>query len=186
LVFFYTHLEKAREANEENQKLRDQFKTELQALNKLIPLDYMGAAEYEWGAVAKCLSEICLRRKSMRPFSTMVSGKYELFSFYPEAKKSKALINAKEMSETLVGWCVNGQEEALRYFLESEAVGDHHCHLKEVTQIQAGCFGRLTHKSDQVEKNGITGWLDLMNYWFVSIDPLQAGLLARMLGINLK
>lgn len=170
---------------------REANKPAIDALEAVVPMDYMGSAEFEFGEVSKCLREIVAARATLVPFRVKVTGVPHTFvtEFEKEATKYRK-------SVTLQGWCLKGHEEALAKFLQGEAAKEEtRYHLKQRTCLQEGCFGLLNRKRDtagnkrktyEFEESHIAGWLDLGQLWFVSRDEQQVKWLAHLLGVKLK
>ena len=53
---------------------REANKPAIDALDAVVPMDYMGSAEFEFGEVSKCLREIVAARATLVPFRVKVTG----------------------------------------------------------------------------------------------------------------
>jgi hypothetical protein len=181
------------ELKEKNKQLRKQFSNEFSSLNNVIPLDYMGSAEFECGEVPKSLAAMSNRSEHFVSVKTWLEGFPS--TYYPELRPLLT-----KCQSTLFGWCLKDDMVDLGKFVNDELAGKGP-HLKEVSQIQEGCFGvarylkgasRLSSSVDQlatewsVVPSGICAWLDLSleHPWFLSRDEQQAKDLAFMLGVN--
>ena len=156
------------------------------AMNALCPLDYMGAAEYEMGAVAEALRAIIACRKELVNFTCVLEGFPK--SWVPIGKKKLEKFRKKV---TLNGWCFPEHMKGLVEFLNQEADYDtRERNLKEPSEIQASCFGQCYENGYKVREltvrnsNIITGWLDLCNLWFVGRDDAQVMWLKYLLGLG--
>jgi hypothetical protein len=141
---------------------REAFAATLKALKDLIPLDYMGSAEFEWGEVPKLLRAVSQQRTHFSPFKAQLTVRS---SAVPKPSKKV----------TLVGWCRPQHRQELARFLSDQAAGkDSEYHIQERTCLQENCLDEFP---------AITGWLSLDNGWFVSQNAEQARQLAYLLGI---
>jgi len=164
-------------------ELYKKFKESFEILNCLIPLDYMGSSEFEYGAIPNTLRDITNNRKSFSQFKIVVSG-------IPEDLYCSRLFKFKKATK-LYGWCLVEQKLQLKKFIEDECADISNIRLKESTGLQAGCFGKVRRNFNnrdafEIESSDITGWLCLDNCWFVSTSKDQANGLAYMLGIDVK
>jgi len=177
-------------------KLRQALKESLDALQDIIPLDYMGSAEFEFGSVPQCLSEIVERRAELTPFAVDITGTPD---FYATAAEQPALheeASKHQHKVRLEGWCLKGDEKNLADFIRKQAAGKiDQYRLKERTDMQAGCFGivRYPFANGKLQKNlkpefrapELSAWMDLNSLWFVSRDPQQTAGLKHLLEIKL-
>jgi hypothetical protein len=180
LVDFYLNREHIKEKGQQSD-----YKSGIDAINCSLSCDYMGAAEYEWGAVGECLQQIVAHRKDLIPFKHVLYGHPAPPSWPWDPKKEKAPTSmAKQV--VLTGWCKNEHKNALSLFLEKQLQGEFPRHsLKEPTMLRASCFGQMRIKPVETVQNDITGWLDLHNLWFVGRDPQQVKDVAYLLGVKL-
>lgn len=164
----------------------------IQKLGQLIPLDYMGSAEYEFGAVSTALRELCQNREELVAVNLEFTGLP--YSWETEAKEYSKTQPAS--SGKVAGWCLKGHEEKLKAFLQSETTGEYKTRLKERTEFQEICFGRISairnkngtpskRKGYQVTEGQNCALFDLKDYWFVTTDAQQLADLKHILGINL-
>jgi hypothetical protein len=173
---------------------RDANAETINALNLLIPLDYMGSAEFEFGAVGNSLAAAVRLRESFVAVELQVTGSPACF-FRADLESFK---KKYERTVELKGWCLPQHREGLLAFLKHQCVGknDGQYRLKERTEMNSGCFGSLrwptsgkkkdySEHSDMVlREERITGWFDLQNYWFVSRHPGQLAGMKHLLGIS--
>ena len=104
-------------------KLKQALKESLDALQDIIPLDYMGSAEFEFGSVPQCLSEIVERRAELAPFAVDITGTPD---FYATAAEQPALheeASKHKQKVRLEGWCLKGDEKNLADFIRKQAAG---------------------------------------------------------------
>jgi hypothetical protein len=184
LVQYYAH--------PKTEETRKQNELALKELGLLIPLDYMGAAEFEFGAVAKALRELCSQRADLIAFSQEVQG----YPYSWETPAKEYTKNQPKSSRKVAGWCLRGHENQLREFLLQEATDDSRNRLKERTGFQEICFGHISairnkngtiskRQGFQTKEGSNCALFDLGNYWFVTTDEQQLIDLKHLLGIQL-
>jgi hypothetical protein len=127
-------------------------KEALNILSSVCEFDYMGASEFEWGAVPKAISTIYERK-----------GQDICFRFsLPTTGKKMALIAMdiivicppdwkEEVQKRITGWAQDGQDDR----------------LKEPTTLQYILKGGLW-------PNPVVGWLELNNGFMFFTDPIMA------------
>lgn len=175
-------------------ELREAHKISVDALIKLVPLDYMGSAEFEFNEVPKTLRAISQQRADFDYYAVNISG-----IPYRNQPQVDPHLESFRKEISLQGWCFKGQGEALTKFLVNQikdAYGDRTVRLKERTMLQEGCFGTLewamTKRRTLTKKpklsikglHNISAWLSLDNGWFVGVDPAQVKALALLLGLD--
>ena len=175
-------------------ELREKHKASIDALVKLLPLDYMGSAEFEFNEIPKTLRAISQQRKDFVYFKAIISG-------IPSSNQPQVDPHLESFRKDILlqGWCYSGQEKELTAFLENQikdAYGDRSIRLKERTMLQEGCFGILewamTKRRTLTKKpklsikrlHNICGWLSLDNGWFVGVNNAQVKALATLLGLD--
>ena len=168
-------------------------KPALDVLNGLIPLDYMGSAEFEFGAIPETLRNIVASKADLVPFTIKLEGRP--YTWEPEAKEAAKVQPIQ--TATLHGWCLKGHEKELTEFLKKEAHEDSALtgrQLKERTNFQEICFGELRavrnkngtiskRKGFQVKPARNCALLDLDNLWYVTTSQEQLKGLQYLLGI---
>ena len=173
---------------------REKYKVSLDGMNALIPLDYMGSAEFEFGSVGKALSKIAVNADKFQPFQLTVTG--QPYDMFPSDRLDVT------STTTLFGWVQEGQRSDLVEFILDEIRDGSKFQLKERSSLQEGCFGQVRtettkervkanqkavfKKKSILEPSSITGWLDLENGWFLSTNKVQASGLAHLLGVKVQ
>lgn len=173
-------------SGERSKERRAEFKPTIELLNCLIPLDYMGSAEFEFGTVPECLQRMSRNRKKAVPFEHIIAGRP--YCFHPEGKDFGDV-----QTVTLKGWCQKGDEDTVYEFLTAEAHGDvrNKYHLKERSAVQEGAFGLVEWDRSKdkkpnfrLKKGRVCGWLDVENDWFCGTDVRQMNNFAYLLGFR--
>ncbi len=175
-----------------NADSRKKFAEEISQLNSLIPLDYMGSAEFEFGSVGDCLEKISRNRNNFVFFDFNMTGSPE--SRFPQTKKKLTA----EKTVTVFGFCLEEHKFLIQDFFKLECIGSYMSHykggkdlvvsLKESSYIREGLFGKIcrvwnSQKRIELLDSKIFGWLDIENLWFVSTIRSQRNDLARLLGV---
>lgn len=141
--------------------LRIEYADSIKALNDLFRLDYMGSAEFEFGAFGKALGAV------------VCSGRVVPVAFE---------VNGPTASVNLYGWAYPEHVEPLKQFVHAELASEfyHHCRLLEPTYMRHSCFGDVKGcGSDTV------GWLDIDLGWFLTKDKALAEAAKKLLQVAL-
>lgn len=181
-------------------KQKDQFNQvkltgdESAALRKIIPMDYMGSAEYEFGAVFKALEAMATKASGLIETSFTIKGKPAKFCFV-DSNVYNQQVNPREA--TVYALCIEAHAEPLEKYFTIMGADNHTLRHKEVPCIQAGLFGQVEHPeySGRHRRNvnriverkpsydHVTGWLELDMHWFASTDKTQLDYVKVMLGM---
>ena len=176
----------------ERKEGRKMYAPIIEILNNLIPLDYMGAAEFEFGAVGDCLRKMSRYEGPLTKFELKVEGAPEIN--HPEAMDS---VKAYRRDATVYGWCKEGQAVDLEAFVRDEASGKCTRRLKESTGMQEGMFGRMHRVRGKHGRpispvkfdwhpGRVVAWMDIDDLWFVGTDQRQVQALAKILELNVQ
>lgn len=155
----------------------DDDRRAIRALNALLPLDYMGSAEFEFGAVGEALRAIAgLRRE-------LVTGRFEVEGAPEKDNRADRPPPLPKTKAAVWYVCRPSDVEDLKAFFIMQSDGVSNCVLKERTEIQRGLFGRVVHmglgkrrenRSGFVHQRGLNvAWLDIGNHWFATSNPDQ-------------
>lgn len=169
----------------------EELKEAVNWINNAIPLEYMGAAEFEFNSVATSLRTLGNSKPVVR--KTELTGKPEKMSFLsyetlgdPPKQTQTVFIIAPEETQ-------NGVAEVMGILAqEPHPIW----RMKRPHSVQAGMFGVLKpnyttakkirkREPGRWEKSKVTGWLSLDEIpWIAIKHPLQAIAICRMLGIQ--
>jgi hypothetical protein len=176
----------------ERKEGRKTYALVIEILNNLIPLDYMGAAEFEFGAVGAALRNMSRFGGPLTIFVLKVEGVPE--TNHPEAADS---VKAYRRDATVYGWCKEGQVGDLEAFVKDEAAGTCTRRLKERTNMQEGLFGRMHRVTGKGGRpihpvkfdwhpGRVIAWMDIDDLWFIGTDQRQVQALAKILELNVQ
>lgn len=161
------------------------------ALRKIIPCDYMGSAEFEFGAIFKALEE--MSRIELVEASFTVTGKPDTYCYVDPAAYNKLV--TQERSATVYVLCIKEHVESLKKYFDMMSKDRYAFQHKENPEIRSGLFGNVKHpeykgtrrpnKNKLIEHEStskVTGWLELDMHWFATTDKTQLEDLKIMLG----
>jgi hypothetical protein len=160
-------------------RLRGGFSEEAwNVVRQIFSFDYMGSAEFEWGAVPQSFSNIARNRKEYISFSKIFKGsKYQTYEV-PVGKKRRKIIDMPAREVTIYVLCHSDIKEQIDSYLEKLRQGDYGnsgVSLKEGTRFRACLFpeeeyswvSRLKRKEDpkwcMSVYERIKGWVDIEN-----------------------
>lgn len=182
MVGYYTDSSK-----QNNVKLTDAERT---TFGKFFSLDYMGSAEYEFGAVYKALN--AMSKLDLVVTSFKIKGKPDTFCYVnPETYKK---LTTEVETEVFV-LSRSEDADAVKTYMEIMANDEYSITHKESTYIKRGLFGQVEHpqykgtrrlnENKLVSRSGygdIGAWLDLDNHWMASTSDTQIKFILKMLG----
>jgi hypothetical protein len=141
----------------------------MELLRGVFSFDYMGAAEFEFGAVPKALSAIA---------NLSSKGEYAAWSFAPKLRKpdkSKLSVPAHDTIYVVAPRAQRGEIEALITHLANERWNSD---LKETTHLNAVLW------PDDNWSARFKGWLELDNGFFFFVDEVMFNKVANLFGIE--
>lgn len=156
--------------------LSERHRVGLDALNDLLVLDYMGSAEFEFGAVPKALRETFAKRDQYKRFTMDVSGLPVVSCRLPAGTAG-----LKPKSATLYGLAIPEHIEAIKTFVQDQTQ-ERRTRLKEMTYLQEGCFGLLGQNGKTASRT--VGWFDIENHWLLTTDGVLLDGFGHLLQIN--
>lgn len=121
-------------------------------VSEVFSFDYMGAAEFEFGALPKCLDRI------LQAHETLVCGSFKARYFYKGWGKEPS----KEGDARLYFLCQKGDEKEVRKRARHWATAGCYGEMKESPMMDSSLAKKISR--------GIKGWLDLENDFFVFSD----------------
>jgi len=154
-------------------------------INTALRCDYMGSAEFEFGAVPKAFREMAQAGSRGELVETEItfSGNPSVFG----GNDAHPLATVRETKTWLL--CPKNYVEFLRPLLQEMSQHDiaNTFRTKEVPYLRKGLFGEIStnYKTDKLEwKTGnFVGWFDLDNLWFLTKDHSQLEAVKLLLGI---
>ena len=145
-------------------------------INNALNCDYMGAAEFEYGAVPKALWAMTNAAKAGELVETELT-----FSGTPSiafALKGKPEAEALALPTETKTWllCPKAILEELKPYLEELTQNDSPTTFRtlEVPYIKKGLFGFIRGYQNHIHADSnYIGWLDIKNLWFLTKDEAQ-------------
>lgn len=161
---------------------------EQEFINGLIPLDYMGSAEFEFGAFGKAIQLVRDNRADFRRFEMDVVGT-------PDNSWDKDF-PVTESAIHLFGFCHKDHVTQVKNDIALFATDRFEGRTKESTGLR-DVFGTITrtHYKDgkrlrkpivRLEDSPLSAWFDLDNGWMVGTSVYQMDSMAELLGIRVK
>ncbi len=155
-------------------------------INGLIPCDYMGSAEFEFGSVGDTLRNIVAQRGDFRRFEMTLSGT-------PDNSWHKGFA-VQPVTVTLHGFAHKDHVEQAKRDIALFAADQFEGRTKERVCLRE-VFGKVssTHYRDgkklrapivELTKSDLTAWLNLENGWMVGTNGRQIECVAELLGIS--
>lgn len=141
-------------------------------LDAIFTVDYMGAAEFEFGALPQCLTRMLAAADSF------VRGSTEVTPFNDARKYRKGLQFPDPTPKRVWFFCHQKHAELLPVLLQELAVTPLKHRLKENP--------RFAQALDSISEfdGGTQAWLDIQNDYFFSHNPEMFSKFADLLGIN--
>lgn len=134
---------------------------DMSVLSQVMSFDYMGSAEFEWGAVPAAIK-----------FLAELSGNEK--GFFP--KKNRLVIGEYKKVFYL---CPKVYEQGVKNLIDSLLENEYKLRLKEY----CGLSDRLNNKGGEFRKDNV-GWLELDNGFFFFTDEEMFKATAALFGIN--
>ena len=150
-------------------------KEAMELLGDIFRFDYMGSAEFEWGAVPKALSKIADSIESYIAFGEDVKYKYR--QYYYGRKKDPEDLSGKAKVYII---CLKDDKEEVVDRIKKFAVNHKDCFTKERV-----CLDEVLSGSSEYNKD-LGGWLELDNGYFFFTDKEMYAKTCRLFGIETK
>lgn len=155
-------------------------------INGLMPLDYMGSAEFEFGVFGDSLREIVNDRTNYRRFKLLVTGTAD--NSWPRH------FPVKEQTVELFGFAHTDHVAQAKADIALFAADKFTGRTKERVCLREGCFGKIssTHYRDgkrlrkpvvSLKESEHAAWFELGNLWMVGTDEWQMDRIAELLGV---
>ena len=132
-------------------------------LRPIFSFDYMGAAEFEFGAVPKALSAMVEHRAEMEPFELTIPRKQIEKRIRRVPYNSKKPVPERTEDALVYVFCRRDHREAVSAVILKDAAGE--LRLKEPSMLAEALDPINDFDSRTV------GWLELDNGFFFSTDP---------------
>ncbi len=154
-------------------------------IKKMFSFDYMGSAEFEWGAVPEAFHAIAIKRKDFVSFSKVYKGSPYKTYIIPEGKARRKVIDMPARTATVYVLCHRDIKDQVDDFLDRLRQGDYGnngIRLKEGTRFLQCLFPEETDswKSMVLRKENpndffitykdVKGWIDLGNHFMFFTD----------------
>lgn len=154
-------------------------------INGLIPTDYMGSSEFEFGEVPKSLRRICDGRAEFTRFELTLSGSAD------NSWHKEFAVPAREV--TLHGFCRREHRTDVKRDIALFATDRFEGRTKERVCLRE-VFGKVEMTSYRdgkrlrkpvvtLEASDLTAWFDIVNDWMVGTDKGQIDDVATLLGV---
>lgn len=112
-------------------------------IDSILSMDYMGAAEFEFGSLPASLKELC------KNFPTL----HETEIRHPQTNYKLQIVTANNLSE-------------IKGFINSQMIGDHKHRLKEPAYFPYFNRGKASCEIINEIHGKIDCWWDIANHWF--------------------
>lgn len=171
-------------------------KDAMSLLSSICRFDYMGSAEFEWGAVPKTLKQIAsfatageliaseidvegfvydgwqkTQKKTKRKFYILAPKTLTISSW---SKSTASTVSGKEFVSLIISYLASGDHKGKKYpFLKGS--------LKESPMIHSA-FNEKFDKEDELRKT--VGWLELDNHYMFFSDKTMFEQMATLFGVN--
>ncbi len=139
----------------------------MEILSRIFRFDYMGSAEFEFGALPQCLANMFATRETLIQGSLVVPWEYRDWMDREPVKRDKA---------RMFYLCQAPDESELKIRIKKWAIGEIDKYLKENHLMPISLAGCLTEP--------IVGWLDLENGFFVFSDETMWRKTCELFGVK--
>lgn len=152
-------------------------------LSEIFEFDYMGSAEFEFGAVPKALQSILDHQKNLCAFSIRIPlelVKREMRSFQKTVVKESNKVEQPTNDPTVYVLCQKDIREQVTEFLPKLAKDEYQFRLKEIPRFQDALYP--FSKYDQLA----VGWLELDSGFFFFTDKKMWKQVCALFGLDIN
>jgi len=139
-----------------------------------LPLDSMGSAEFEFGAVPKSFRQMAAIKDELVTEVFEMVGTPETFSIAGPVPTIKAKVYLL---------CRKDQVDQLKADLEKFAKSNYKLRCKETPKIKNGLFGEYD-MDGKLKKSNVVAWFDLDNLWFLTTTVSHLASMKLLLGMK--
>lgn len=134
------------------------------ALNQILELDYMGAAEFENGEWAKAMNKFS-KTENLKRWSVNQSECHRIYFIAPEEIRQKVEDFVRQQTYT-TSFVMSGKLHGVPY------------HLKEATYMHK----LIPTAAERSNWHNVTSWFDIENLWMVSKKPSMLNAILELTG----